>query len=166
MDWQEVCAHPALKDLPFKLETDRWGHIVMSPASNRHSLLQGEIQALLRCHAESGVAFPECSVATAAGVKVADVAWASTDFLRRHGAANPYPEAPEILVEVLSASNTRAEMDEKKELYFARGAREVWICEGDGAMRFYSNHAQLECSGLVPAFPLRVSLPFENDFSA
>jgi Uma2 family endonuclease len=162
MDWQEVCAHPALKNLPFKLETDRWGHIVMSPASNRHSLLQGEIQALLRRHAETGVAFPGCSVATAAGVKVADVAWASLDFLRRHGTANPYPEAPEILVEVLSASNTQAEMNEKKELYFARGAREVWICQGDGAMLFYSNHAQLERSGLTPDFPPRVDLPFET----
>jgi hypothetical protein len=38
MRWQEICDHPCLRDLPFKLETDRWGHIVMSPASNRHSL--------------------------------------------------------------------------------------------------------------------------------
>lgn len=26
MNWQEVCSHPYLKDLSFKLETDRWGY--------------------------------------------------------------------------------------------------------------------------------------------
>ncbi|AGA89445.1 hypothetical protein Thimo_0599 [Thioflavicoccus mobilis 8321] len=161
MNWQEICAHPALKDLPFKLETDRWGHIVMSPASNRHSLLQGEIQALLRRFADDGLAFPECSVATDAGVKVADVAWASTAFLRRHGAANPYPEAPEIVIEVLSASNSRAEMEEKKALYFARGAQEFWLCTDAGEIVFYGPSSQLEQSLLVPGFPARVTLPFD-----
>jgi Uma2 family endonuclease len=160
MNWQEICAHPALKDLPFKLETDRWGHIVMSPASNRHSWLQAEIQTLLRQLASGGSAVVECSIETTAGIKVADVAWASRDFLARHGAANPYPEAPEIVVEVLSDSNTRAEMDEKKELYFARGAREFWLCDTDGAMTFHNNHAVLARSALVPDFPGRVTLPF------
>jgi hypothetical protein len=44
MNWQEVCAHPALQHLPFKLETNRWGQIVMSPASNRHSWRQSEFE--------------------------------------------------------------------------------------------------------------------------
>lgn len=162
MNWQEICAHPALKDLPFKLETDRWGHIVMSPASNRHSLFQGEIQALLRVHAGEGVAFPECSVATSAGVKVADVAWASRAFLSRHGSTNPYPEAPEIVVEVLSDSNARAEMEEKKALYFAQGAQECWLCTEDGEMILYEASGRLERSRLAPAFPARVQLPFAD----
>lgn len=97
---------------------------------------------------------------TADGVKVAGVAWASADFLRRHGVANPYPEAPEIVVEILSPPNTLAEMQEKKELYFARGAREFWICEADGGMRFYNNHAQLTASALTPGFPAQVELQF------
>ena len=158
MSWQEICSDPALRDLPYKLETDRWGHIVMSPASNRHSLLQGEIQDLLRRHTDSCRAFPECSIATTAGVKVADVAWASLDVLGRHGFTNPYPEAPEFIVEVLSDSNTRAEMEEKKELYFARGETEFWLCDVDGAMSFWNNHARLETSELVPDFPPRVDL--------
>ncbi len=37
MNRQDIRSHPQLKDLSFKLETDRWGHIVMSPASNRQS---------------------------------------------------------------------------------------------------------------------------------
>jgi Uma2 family endonuclease len=160
MNWQEICENPGFRDLPFKFETDRWGHIVMSPASNRHSLLQAEIQNLLRAHRMGGYAFPECSIQTTLGVKVADVAWASDAFLRRHGAANPYPAAPEIVVEIISPSNSLAEMEEKKEIYFARGAHEVWLCQEDGILLFYSNHARLEHSDLVPGFPFRVVLPF------
>jgi len=160
MNWQEICGHPQLRDLPFKFETDRWGHIVMSPASNRHSLLQGAIQTLLGRQIMGGMAFPECSIETAQGVKVADVVWASAEFLRRHGDANPYREAPEIVAEVLSPSSSAAELEEKKALYFARGAHEVWLCGQDGAMRFYNNHARLDASEVVPAFPLRVELPF------
>lgn len=160
MNWQVICDDPLLKDLPFKLETNRWGRIVMSPASNRHSRYQGLIARLLDRFLTDGEAIPECSIQTADGVKVADVAWASAEFLQRHGIANPYPEAPEIIIEILSPSNTLAEMEEKKELYFARGAREFWVCQEDGEMRFYNNHSQLAASSLAPGFPARVELPF------
>ena len=36
--------------------------------------------------------------------------------------------APEICIEVLSLSNSPAEMNEKRDLYFEAGAHEVWIC--------------------------------------
>lgn len=160
MNWQEICSHPALKDLPFKLETDRWGHIMMSPASNRHSRLQSLIARLLDRAMTDGEAFVECSVATAEGVKVADVAWASATFLRSHRDADPYPEAPEIIVEVLSPSNTRAEMEEKKALYFGRGAREVWICSDDGEMIFHEPTKRLDLSALAPGFPSQIQLSF------
>ena len=61
---------------------------------------------------------------------------------------------------MLSASNGRAEMDEKQELYFARGAQEFWLYDTDGAMTFRNNHAALTESALVPDFPARVTLPF------
>lgn len=160
MNWQALCDDPLLKDLPFKFETNRWGKIEMSPATNKHGFFQSLIAQWLLKSAPDGYPITECIIQTADGVKVADVAWASNDFLRRHGFASPYPEAPEIVVEILSPSNTLAEMEQKKELYFARGAREFWICEESGVMRFYSNHAQLESSHLVAGFPARVELPF------
>ncbi|MER2527617.1 MAG: Uma2 family endonuclease [Candidatus Competibacter denitrificans] len=160
MSWQALCDEPLLRDLPFKVETNRWGKIEMSPATNRHGFFQILIAQWLLKLAPGGYPIAECIIQTTEGVKVADVAWASADFLRRHGVTNPYPEAPEIVVEILSPSNTLAEMEEKKELYFARGAREFWICEESGAMRFYSNHARLESSGLAAGFPARVELPF------
>ncbi len=160
MNWQAICDNPLFRDMPFKFETNRWGKIVMSPASNQHSLCRGLIIGLLGPLLVNGQVILGCSIQTADGVKVADVAWASSDFLRRHGVANPYPEAPEIVIEILSPSNTLAEMEEKKELYFARGAREFWICEEDGGMRFYNNHAHLAASALAPGFPARTELPF------
>ena len=159
-EWQAICDNPLFRDAPFKVETNRWGKIVMSPASNKHGLFQILIAEWLLKLAPDGRPIAECSIETADGVKVANVAWASNDFLRRHGVVNPYPEAPEILVEILLPSNTLAEMEEKKELYFARGAREVWLCEEHGAMRFYNNHARLESSALALNFPARVELPF------
>lgn len=38
MEWQDVCNHPDLKDLPFKIEVNERGQIVMSPVKVIHSL--------------------------------------------------------------------------------------------------------------------------------
>ena len=35
MNWQEICNDPLLRELPYKIELNEWGKIVMSPA--RHS---------------------------------------------------------------------------------------------------------------------------------
>ena len=35
MTWQEVLDDPRLQNLPYKIELDQWGRIVMSPADNR-----------------------------------------------------------------------------------------------------------------------------------
>lgn len=157
MDWQEICASPLLRDLPFKIETDALGRIVMSPASNRHGLYQSRIAVLLSRLLPGGESQTECSVATADGVKVAGVVWRSDAFAARHGDATPYPLAPEIVVEIVSPSNTVAELLRKKELYFARGAQEFWLCAGDGALRFFNNHSELAASALAPEFPATVA---------
>jgi Uma2 family endonuclease len=160
MNWQAICNNPAFNDLPFKLETDRWGHIVMSPATNRHSRYQARIVKLLERHLQAGEAFPECSIQTSQGVKVADVVWASAAFLQQHAGLDPYPAAPKIVVEVISPSNSIAEMEEKQQLYFASGAEEFWLCEDNGDMRFYNADGRLPRSGLVPEFPSTIQLPF------
>lgn len=114
MSWAEICNDPVLKDLPFKIQTDKWGHIVMSPATNEHGMYQAKIVALLSRLLATGTVISECSVQTHEGVKVADVAWASDDFMRRNRGTTPFQEAPELCVEILSPSNTLTEMDEKK----------------------------------------------------
>ena len=156
MDWQEVLEHPSLQDLPFKIELNEWGQIVMSPASNRHSNLQAELALLLKQALPEGRIFTECSIDTQRGVKVADVAWASDAFIAQYGYETPYHKAPEICVEILSPSNTRAEMDEKIVLYLAKGAREVWICDLEGYLVYHGNEGVLEQSRLAPDFPSQI----------
>ena len=150
MNWQEVCDDPLLRDLPFKIELNEWGKIVMSPASSRHVLLQGLIHDALRRATAEGFILPECPIQTAKGVKAADVAWASELYMEAHGQENPYLKAPELCIEVLSPSNSLIEMEEKRELYFARGALEVWLCDEQGHLNFFDCTRQLPSSHLFP----------------
>jgi Uma2 family endonuclease len=157
MNWQEVCEHPSLQNLPFKIELNERGEIIMNAVRVIHSLYQGEIEYLLRTLLKSGRTFPECAIKTAKGTRVADVAWATMDTVRKIKGEVECSIAPEICVEVISASNTGEEMDEKKALYFERGAREVWICE-NGVMQFHHINGPMEASMLVPDFPKLINI--------
>jgi len=160
MNWQTICDNPILRDIPFKVETNKWGKIELSPASNEHGLYQALLIEWLVKLGEGGRSISECGIQTDQGVKVADVAWGSYAFFRQNKRQNPYQESPEIVIEILSPSNTQQEMLEKKELYFAQGAKEFWICGGDGIMRFFNHHEELAESGLLNDFPKRVDIDF------
>ena len=126
MTWQEVIDNPYLQNLPFKIELSKWGKVEMSPASNLHGLRQGEVFTELR-KKRGGVVIIEFSIQTTDGVRVADVAWISNALYARFGTQTPYPQAPELCVEIMSPSNTWAEMHMKAGLYLEAGAKEVWI---------------------------------------
>lgn len=145
MNWQEVLGDPVLRDLPYKIELNEWGQVVMSPASSRHSMLQGLVMEALRKMRQDGLVFPECPVQTSKGVKVPGVVWVSDAMLREHRDETPYNKAPELCVEVRSPSNSPRELEEKRELYFARGAQEVWLCDEQGVLSFF------DCTGPIPS---------------
>ena len=123
--YRALCADPSYANVPGKIELDLWGRMVMSPASNYHSAVQTALAS--RLAAMGGRAFVEASVVTTAGVLVADVAWASNEFMRARGFETPYTQSPELCVEVVSPSNSRKELREKVAGYLEAGAREVWI---------------------------------------
>lgn len=150
MRWEQVLADPSLRDLPYKIELNEFGKIVMTPASNRHGFVQADLVATMGRAMAGGRVIVECSVDTDKGVKVADVAWCSDAFLERHGLETPFSEAPEICVEIVSPSNSEREMEEKRGLYFARGAREVWIVPEEGETRYYAQEGRLRGSRLMP----------------
>jgi Uma2 family endonuclease len=155
MEWADVLADPSLKNLPYKIELDHYGRIVMSPASNRHARIQGRVVRLLaQCFAE-GEVLTECSIATPEGVKVADVAWASPDFVRRHGDATPFPDAPGLCVEIVSPSTRAAGLAEKIALYLDAGAREVWLVDEDGAVALHGPEGR-RTDSVFPIRPLAV----------
>jgi Uma2 family endonuclease len=124
--WKEVLRDPALRDLPYTVETNERGQIVLSPHSARHADLQEAVQNLLRRHAPEGRQPPAYPIATPGGVKQVDVIWASADRLAEmRETVDPLILAPEICVEVLSEANAEAEMQEKRPLYLEAGAGEV-----------------------------------------
>ena len=100
----------------------------------------------------------ECSVETAKGVKVADVAWVSEKFIHRNKGATPYSEDPEVCVEIQSPSNTAAEMKGKRDLYFAKGAKEYWLCDEEGRMSFFSPREKVKKSVLFPDMPNQIAV--------
>lgn len=158
MTWDEICADPSLRDLPYKIETNRQGQIIMSPARGRHGIFQGEVTKLLGQLLPDGVLGGDLSLQTDDGVKVPDAAWMSFDYWeRQENEEGVYPEAPEIVVEILSESNTRAEMRKKARLFFTRGTKEFWIVEKKGRVRFFTGvDEEVSQSLLCPAFPTQL----------
>ena len=160
MTWSELCRDRALADLPYKIELDGRGKILMSPATKKHSKYQSRIQRLLVQLLPQGDPLPECAIETADGTKVADVAWISEErwaSMRSDEASCSI--APEICVEIPSPANTVTEMlgtserPGKRELYFQAGAREFWLCDEAGHVTFYALSGPLAKSALCPAFP-------------
>ncbi|XOF33537.1 MAG: Uma2 family endonuclease [Candidatus Electrothrix sp. YB6] len=151
MDWAAVIENPFLKNLPFKIELNKWGQILMSPASNNHGRHQFNIGDRIKTGKNGlGQVIMECSIQTSQGVKVADVAWVSDEFIRQYGFITPYSVAPEICVEITSPSNSKGDIEEKIDLYLATGAHEVWIVDEEGNIRFYSCQGETSHSLEVP----------------
>ena len=159
--WDELLADPKLARLDERVETDRFGHVIMSPPpSAHHGSYQFRIGVLLDQQMRRGRVITECPVSTADGVKAADVAWASPECLQELGNKACFLRAPEICVEVVSPGNTQAEIQEKTALYFDAGAQEVWHCGDGGKMTFLAlaKNEPLRKSQMCPDFPERVKL--------
>jgi Uma2 family endonuclease len=55
---------------------------------------------------DDGDILVETSIQIFKNVKVADVCWASSQFIEKFGFETPYSKAPELCIEVRSPSNT------------------------------------------------------------
>lgn len=152
--WQELMENPFFRDVPYKVELNKFGQILMSPASNRHGILQNKVARAIENDKQSGVIVIECSILTSEGVRVADVAWLSDDFYQEFGETTPFPKAPEICVEIKSPANSKAEMEEKIRLYLEKGALEVWVVDENAKTSFHSHVGKISKSKLVKNFSL------------
>ncbi len=144
MEWSDILNDPTLQNLPFKIELDKFGKLLMSPASNKHGIAQSRISTALMQRHPSGITITECSISTSEGTKVADVAWASNAFINEWGTVTPFPRAPELCVEIVSPSNSREEMRIKKDLYLDVGAQEVWVVYMDSHMDIFTTDGLVE----------------------
>jgi len=153
MYWNQVCVDATLKGLPYKIELNEWGQIVMSPASIQHAIFQDHISALLRTLLNHGRVLQKFPVTTSENVKAPDVVWISDALLAQVRDQTASPVAPELCIEVMSPGNTKAQQLRKKELYLEAGAQEVWICSEQGDAEFYDATGRQPQSMLVPGFP-------------
>jgi Uma2 family endonuclease len=102
-------------------------------------------------------------------VRIPDVSFVSWDRLPdRRMPRQPIPNlAPELAIEVLSASNTPQEMDEKLHDYFAAGARLVWYVDppaktvtvftGPEKGTILRENQTLDGGTVLPGFSLRLA---------
>src|SRR5215213_10269990 len=101
--WAELLADRELAKIEGRIETDRHGHIIMSPPpAPSHGSYQIKIGHLLLTLMHEGRVLSECPISTADGVRAADVAWASAECMEELGEQVCFPRAPEICVEIIS----------------------------------------------------------------
>lgn len=146
--WQQLAADPLVAAIPYKIELNEKGAIEVSPPTTRHAFLQAYVSREVGRQRPDGTTFTECPVETEIGVRVPDVVWASPEFMRRHGKESEFRAGPDLCVEVLSPTNTRAEIHEKVAAYLAAGAREVWVVGDDGVPEIYTSAGLVESSAL------------------
>src|SRR5437773_12172144 len=88
--WNELAADPALARLPFRIETDRLGRIIMSPPPHfDHTWRAAKINRLLREYLPQGEVLGETPLSTSDGVKVMDLAWLSAGYAQLLEAERP-----------------------------------------------------------------------------
>lgn len=158
--WQELCEDSSLNELNQRIETDRFGHVIMSMyPGGWHGTIEAEIIYLLRTMLGK-TAVAECPISTSDGVKVADVGWYSQSRYAEVKGNVAYPIAPEICIEVLSESNTADEISLKRQLYFEAGCEEFWTCDRGGNVEFFDTAigAAIKCSAVCAEFPATVEV--------
>jgi len=136
----------------------------MSPISPKHQHFGRLISDKLNEQKSDGLVMLELSLDIGGGneTRVPDVIWAPKAWFQGKDFNHPYKEAPTLCVEVLSPSNTKAEIEHKVRLYFEHGADEVWLCSWEGEMTFLHHEGALEQSKLFPEFPGRIELDLES----
>lgn len=154
--WQQLGDDESLVE-PYELTEH--GEVVMSPrATNSHqlrcSMIATQLQQQLGPHAVCEVAV----LTKTAGVRVPDVAWMPPR--RWSGTADGSDvlvEAPDLVVEVLSPGNRKAEVAHKVRAYLASGVREVVVVAVDGTIAFHRQDGVHADSALG----VKLELPFD-----
>lgn len=94
-------------------------------------------------------------------------------FRKRASSTRPWRNfTPEVLVEVLSPSNSKAEIAYKKLIYFETGAEQVWIVDPedrrldiyhrDGRLVLARGDAVLEGEGIAEGLKIPLAMIFED----
>jgi len=100
----------------------------------KHRLIQARTRDLLKAIAPAG-SFVEYEVAFRAlpehELRVADIGYIGEERMKHTDPDDNFLGAPDIVIEVLSPSNTVAEIDDKEKLCLENGAKQFWVVDPD-----------------------------------
>ncbi len=165
MTWQEIIDDPQLSRLPFKVETNEYGQLILTREAFLHGIYQSRVAEILKQLLPDGITSTETAIETSKGTRVPDVTWFGFAFFEQYREVADLPVAPPICVEVISKNNSLREINNKRKLFFERQAQEVWTCDLEGNMRFFNPKGELETSSLVSDFPRKIELTRPNSKS-
>jgi hypothetical protein len=124
--WRALCQDPTFEDIAARIELTEWGEILMSPVGKSRGMAAMRIGEALR-QALGGHTMAEVGIATSIGARAPDVAWCSDDFLAAHPEEMPLAAAPELCVDIVSATNALPKRREKAMASVNAGAVKAWI---------------------------------------
>lgn len=142
--WQALCANPAFEDLAGTIELTEWGEILVTPVGKSHGLAAMRIAEVVR-RSLGGHTMAEVGVATSIGVRAPDVAWCSDAYLASHPEEMPLSSAPELCIEIASASKALPKLREKALAYVNASAQEAWLVfPDDRSVEVYAADGRLD----------------------
>ena len=156
--WDAVCEDPQLQDLPYNLELNGNGELIMNAVKILHAFLVYEIQRHLMQLGPEGFSPPEFPIQTSDGVRSPDVVWISSERRKRTLNESAASIAPEICMEVISPGNSLQQIQKKGRLYLQAEALEFWICDEKQKISFYNKTGEQSHSLLFPDFPRTIKL--------
>jgi Uma2 family endonuclease len=151
---------------------------VMTPASGAHGVIAGTIFAALNAFVDAhqlGVCFPDNTGFLLPGlgdtVRSPDAAFVRAGQLPREGIGLGWiPAAPDLVVEILSPTETPSDLEEKIRDYRAAGTRLIWVIDPirrsvsiwseNAADRWHSELDVLDGGDVLPGFTISVAKLF------
>ncbi|PWU06919.1 MAG: hypothetical protein C5B51_11250 [Terriglobia bacterium] len=118
---------------PFYYELRHGEAVPVSRPKLKHILIQEQLHGLLKSAVPEmfvGVEFPFRALSEYE-LRVADVAIVSANRIRQTDREDNLRGAPDLVIEVLSPSNTVAEINDKEKLCLENGCKEFWIVDPD-----------------------------------
>jgi len=108
--------------------------VIVAPPKLKHSTVQRRLRRLLETAAgETGIVDPEFGFRPLpeGEFRIADVVFISQARWQGIDLNGYFEGAPELVAEILSPSNTKAEILDKKKLCLENGAQEFWVVDID-----------------------------------
>lgn len=167
------------EDRLYRYELVRGRLVREPPVGSEHGIIQVNLPAELRAYVRDrglGVVMVETGcVLSEEGptVRGPDVSFISRERIPTEGLPRGFLRIPpDLAVEIISPSNTAADIQEKIEEYFDAGVRQVWIVYprtrnvavhlSRTEVRVLEEDEELEGGDVIPGFRLRVGELFED----